>query len=111
MHNRKMNKKINRIHERILKIVNQDDASTFEELLKDNYVKIHTRKLHILATEIFQVKNGIVPPLLEKVFQIANPNGGIQKVRSTWSEARGVLKKRMKTNRGRGVKSICTFAL
>ena len=39
MHIRTMNKKINRIHERTLRIVYQNDTSTFEELLnKDNSV-------------------------------------------------------------------------
>ena len=43
---RTVNKKINRVHERALIIVYQDDTSTFGELLnKDNSVKIHTRNL------------------------------------------------------------------
>ena len=69
-----MNKKIVWVHERALRIAYQDGTSSFEELLKDNSVKIHTRNLWILATEMFKIKNGIAPPLLEEVLKIANPN-------------------------------------
>ena len=45
-HNRKLNNHINRIHERALRIIYQDDNSTFEELLaKDGSFKIHDRNL------------------------------------------------------------------
>ena len=59
---------------------------------------------------MFKFKNRIAPPLLEKVFQIANLNGGIHKVRLSWRGKRS-LKKWMKTNRGEGVKPICMLAL
>ena len=62
-------KKINRIHERALRIDYQDVISTFEELLnEDNSVKIHTQNLQILATEMFKIKNRIAQPSLEDVF-------------------------------------------
>ena len=50
-------------------------------LNKDNSVKIHTRNLQILATEMSKVKNGTAPPLLEEVFQIANPNYNLRNKR------------------------------
>ena len=51
-HSRRLNNKINSIHEGALRITYQDNVSTFQELLnKDNSVSIHHRKLQVLATE------------------------------------------------------------
>ena len=45
-HSRKLNNKINRLHERCLRVVYNDRLSTFEELLnKDNSVSIHHRNI------------------------------------------------------------------
>ena len=60
MHSRQKNKKINRIYEGVLGIVYQDDTSTFQELLTDKSVKIHTQNLQILAPEMFKVKRNII---------------------------------------------------
>ena len=50
-HSRTMNNKINRLHERCLRIVHSDKTSSFEKLLeKDGSVTIHTRNLRTLAT-------------------------------------------------------------
>ena len=70
-HNRKINNRINRIHERALRVVYNDDNATFEQLLeKDNAVKIHDRNLQVLATEMFKVKLGIAPVIMNDVFRI-----------------------------------------
>ena len=51
-HSRRLNNKINSIHERALRITYQNHISTFQELLnKDNSVSIHHRSLQALATE------------------------------------------------------------
>ena len=66
-HNRTMNNKINRLHERALRIVYNDDNLTFQELLdKDGAVSIHHRNLQKLAVEMYKVKNKLSPePILE----------------------------------------------
>ena len=70
-HNRKINNRINRIHERALRVVYNDDNATFEQLLKkDNAVKIHDRNLQVLATEMFKVKLSIAPVIMNDVFRI-----------------------------------------
>ena len=70
-HNRKINNRINRIHERALRVVFNDDNASFEQLLeKDNAVQIHDRNLQILATEMFKVKLGIAPVIMNDVFRI-----------------------------------------
>ena len=70
-HNRRINNRLNRIHERAQRIVYNDDNATFEQLLKkDNAVKIHDRNLQVLATEMFKVKLGIAPVIMNDVFRI-----------------------------------------
>ena len=72
-HSRKLNNRINNIHERALRIVYRDYESTFQQLLKQNKsVSIHQRNLQILATEIFKTKNGLNPVIMEDVFKFKN---------------------------------------
>ena len=72
-HNRKINNRINRIHESALKVVYDDDNSTFEHSPeKDNAVKIQDRNLQVLLTEMFKVKLGIAPVIMNYVFRIRN---------------------------------------
>ena len=74
-HSRKLNSRINRIHERALRVVYNDENSTFDELLaKDNSVKVHDRNLQVLVTEMFKVKMGISPVIMNDVFQSRNCN-------------------------------------
>ena len=52
-YDRRVNTKINYIHERALRIAYQDRTSSFEELLiTDNSFSIHIRNLQLLVTEI-----------------------------------------------------------
>ena len=54
------NNKINRLHERCLRIIYNDKVSTFEQLLgKDSSVSIHARNLCFLAVEMFKVIKGL----------------------------------------------------
>ena len=68
-HNRKLKSRANKLHERTLRIVYHDYASSFNELLeKDNLTTIHNRNIQLLATELFKVKNGLSPPFMNKIF-------------------------------------------
>ena len=68
-HDETLNNKINRIHERALRIVYRDKTSNFTELLqKDNAVIVHQKKLQVLATEIYKVKIGLAPQLFKEFF-------------------------------------------
>ena len=59
-HGMELNNRINRIHERALRLVYQDNSLSFAELFeKDNSVTIHQTNLQALATEIFKLKNGL----------------------------------------------------
>ena len=74
-HSRKLNNRINNIHERALRITYKDYNSSFNDLLeKDNSVSIHQRNLQVLATEIFKTKNGYNPPLLSDIFRFVEPS-------------------------------------
>ena len=69
-HSRTLNSKINRIQERALRIVYNDRTSTFSELLtKDNSVTVHSRNLQVLATEMYKVRNGLAPEIVNNIFQ------------------------------------------
>ena len=68
-HNRTLNNKINKLHERALRIAYKDDNSSFQELLdKDNSVTIHHKNLQRLAVEMYKVKNHLSPLLMQALF-------------------------------------------
>ena len=70
-HNRTYNNKINRLHERCLRLIYNDKHSSFEELLeKDNSVSIHHKNLHVLATEMFKVHIKSSPEIMQEVFPL-----------------------------------------
>ena len=74
-HSRGINKKINRIHGRALRITYNNKSSSFQDLLdKDNPVTIHHRNIRTLAMETFKVLHGLSPPLLNEVFLERNCN-------------------------------------
>ena len=68
-HSRRLNNKINSIHDRALRITYQDHKSTFQELLnKDDSVSIHHRNFQVLATEMFKIHRGLSPDILREIF-------------------------------------------
>ena len=70
-HSRTNNRKINRLHERCLRIIYYEKQSSFIKLLeKDNSVSIHQRNLQILAIEMFKVSNGLSPVLMNDIFKL-----------------------------------------
>ena len=72
-HSRKLNNRMDNIHEFALSIVYRDFESTLQQLLKQNKsVSIHQRNLQILATEIFNAKNGLNLLIMEDVFSFKN---------------------------------------
>ena len=67
--NRAANRKINRLHERCLLIIYNDQQSSFKMLLeKDSSVSIHDTNIQCLATEIYKVSNGLSPPVISNIF-------------------------------------------
>ena len=74
-HNWHLNNGINHIHETALRIIYQDDNSSFEGLLrKDSSLTIHQRNLKLLVTEMFHVKIVCAPDIIKEIFEIVNRN-------------------------------------
>ena len=68
-HCKKLNHKINKIHERALRIVYNDHQCTFEELLeRDNSFRILERNLQKLAIGMIKVNNGLSVQLVSDNF-------------------------------------------
>ena len=70
-HSRKLNNRINKIHERALRIVYNDDLSSFDELLnRGSSFTIHSRNIQALAIELYKVVNGLSPEIMNQVFPL-----------------------------------------
>ena len=73
-HTRISNNKINKLHERALRIVYNDYHTSFEELLlKDGSMKIHISNLQLLATEMYKIFKGMSTNNIHELF-ISNDN-------------------------------------
>ena len=68
-HSRTMNNKINRIHERALRLVYSDHVSSFDELLKkDRSFSINHRNIQSLAIELYKFLHSLSPSIMKNVF-------------------------------------------
>ena len=68
-HSRQINTTINNLQFRALRMIYQDETSSFDELLKkDVSVTIHHRNLQFLVTEMFKVTKGMAPLFMEQIF-------------------------------------------
>ena len=66
-HSRTLTNKINRLHEKTLRIVYGDYKSTFDELLeKDSSFSIHHKNIQTLAIEISKFLNGPSPQIMNE---------------------------------------------
>ena len=71
-HDKASNNKINKIHERTLRIIHKDSTSNFQELLsKRNSVSVHQRNLQLLLTEIYETVHNLNlnPTFMTQVFE------------------------------------------
>ena len=72
-HSRANNGKMNRLHERCLRIIYSDKQSLFKTLLeKDGSVSVHNRNLQILATEMYKTKNDLSSLIITELFEQRN---------------------------------------
>ena len=66
---RRLNRRINHIHERALRLVYDDYVSSFSDLLKkDKSVSVHHRNIQFLAIELFKVFHNMSPPFMKEIF-------------------------------------------
>ena len=69
-HNRTLNNKINKLHERALRLVYKDITLSFQDMLSlDNSVTIHHRNIQKLAIEMFKIKNDLSPMPMKDIFK------------------------------------------
>ena len=72
-HNLTLNNRINKLQERALRLVHNDNTSSFYELLqKDNSFTIHHRNIQKLALEMYRVKHHIAPKIICELFNEDN---------------------------------------
>ena len=65
--------KLNKLQERALRIVYQDNASSYESLLaKGNFLSLSICRLKFLAIEVYKCIHHLNPPYLNELFQIKN---------------------------------------
>ena len=70
-YSRSLNNEINRLLERCLRIIYNDECSSFEELLvKVNSATEYHNNIYALAIEMFKLVNGISQEIMNKVFKL-----------------------------------------
>ena len=69
-YSKKMHNRIDKLHERALRVVykNDDDLSFEELLVKDKSFSVHDRNLQKLAELMYKVKNGLCPQPVQNIF-------------------------------------------
>ena len=68
-HSRSINNNINRLHERVLRIVYNDFKSSSKNLLeKDGTVSVHVKNLEKLATEMLKISKNFSVPIMSELF-------------------------------------------
>ena len=74
-HSRTLNNRINKIHERSLRIVYNDRNLTYDELLhKDKSFTIHERNIQALAIEMYKIMNNMSPDIMKPVVPLKETN-------------------------------------
>ena len=69
-HSRRVNNKINHLHECSLQIVYKDNFSSYVDLLvKDKSFTIHQRNIQSLAIELFKVKRNLSNVIMCNIFK------------------------------------------
>ena len=57
----------------LLEFVDNDNESTFEDLLKkDNSLSIYRKNIRLLGIELYKVKNNLPTHLMSEIFDLAN---------------------------------------
>ena len=76
---RQTNSMINKLHERVLRLVLNDRGSDFEALLrKSNHIFCHHRNIEMLMTEIYKIKNELAPPIKDSMLNRKSNSRNLQ---------------------------------
>ena len=72
-HNKSINKEINILYERALRLIYCDHSSNFQELLqRGNSVTIHQKNIQALAIAMYKVVNNIASTIVSELFSFSN---------------------------------------
>ena len=72
-HNKSINRKINDLHERALRLICCDHSSIFQELLqRENSVTIYQKNIQVLAIMMYKIVNNIAPTIVSELFSFSN---------------------------------------
>ena len=70
------NAKINRLHEKCLRLIYNDKKFSFQEMLdRDKSVNIHHKHLQQLSIEMFKVVKGLSPEIFSNLFSEKESSG------------------------------------
>ena len=75
-HNRKKHNKINRLHEKCIRLIYNDRKSS--EI--DSSVSVHDRNLRALATEMYKIYYGISPTIINEIFTLRHQTSTILEI-------------------------------
>ena len=68
---RSFNNRINRQHERCLRMIYNDKYSNFDGLLINvNYFSVPHNNIHALTIEMYKVENGVSSETKDKIFKV-----------------------------------------
>ena len=88
---RQSNNLINKVHERALKLIYQDNCN-FEVLLeKQHDFSIHQRNLQVLMTEIYKIVNSIAPSMVNSLFTFHLNQDNIRNFRELSTGKRNIV--------------------
>ena len=69
-HSRTLNNRINRLHERALRLTYKEPHLTFEELsIKDKSFSVHRKNLQKLAIEMYKFYKNLSPEIMNLIFK------------------------------------------
>ena len=73
-HNRTLNNRVNKLQEGGLRLVHNDNLSSFYELFqkKKNFFTMHHQNIQKLALEMYIVKHRITPKIMCKLLNVSN---------------------------------------
>ena len=72
-HSCTLNKKINKLHERCLRVIYNDNTSSFTDLGElDNSVYVHHGNTQVLATELYKFVKDLSPKLVSDCLKLNN---------------------------------------
>ena len=90
---RKLNNLINKLHERSLRAVSGDNHRSFKSLLsRSKEIAFHQRNLQVLMREIYQIINGISPPIMENLFILKGNTHNVRNFQEISNENRKTVK-------------------